>query len=268
MRVFLRTSKFAVWSRRVGTFGVPLLVLSILLHVFGQISTDVFEVCLAIATAAGGLAVLLALAGYVRLWFTGDKGWSLASIGLFTGVLCLLPAGTAVWLMASYPSTADISTDPRDAPELIFPRSGSPEPIDPDMALEAFPRVLTRSYRLDPATLFGIARGVIEGRGWQLIFIQDSQGADAARQLNAIHKSLLGWSDEIAVRIEPAPLGARLDVRGASVRNVEHDLGANGRALESFLVALDQAVAEHLRSNVVPDVAPDAPGDATPVTTP
>ncbi|MCD7059347.1 DUF1499 domain-containing protein [Pelagibacterium xiamenense] len=270
MRVFVRTSKLAIWARRLGTFGVPLLVLAILLHVLGHISTDVFEVCLAIATVAGGLAVLLALAGYVRLWFTGDKGWGLASAGLLTGALCILPVGAALALMAVYPSTADISTDPRDPPELTFPRAGEPQAIDPDLALEAFPRVLSRSYRIDPVILYGIVRRIAEDKGWQVMGSQGPQTAGDDGRLNAIRKSLLGWSNEVAVRIEPAPLGAQLDIRGASVRDVQHDLGSNGLALESFLVALDQAVADHLRNNVQLSDAfeADIPADATPIATP
>lgn len=250
MRIFIRTSRFAVWARRLGTFGVPLLALSILLHVFGQISTTVFEVCLALATLAGGLAVLLAFVSYVRLWFTGDKGWGLASMGLATGLICLVPACAAVALMAVYPSSADVSTYPRNPPELVFPRASAPEPIDPDLALETFPNLLTRTYRLDPPTLFGLAHEIVERSGWQIMRSQAPQPGTAVGRLNAIRKSLLGWSDEFALRVESASLGSRIDVRGASLRDVPHDLGSNGRVLEDFLVALDQTVARYLRENV------------------
>lgn len=264
MRVFVRTSRLAIWSRRLGTFGVPLLGFAILLHVSGQISSTVFEVCLAIATGAGALAVLLAIAGYTRLWFSGDNGWGLASIGLAAGAACLLPAGVAAALIAAYPSTADISTDPRNPPELVFPRATPPDPIDPDRALNAFPSVLSRSYRIDPAALYDIARGIAEVRGWQIMRARP-QSADLPGRLNALHKSLLGWPNEIALRIEAAPLGARVDVRGASTGAVPHDLGTNGRAVESFLLALDQAVANYLRQNVeLVDAVPPETGEASP----
>src|SRR5690554_6924625 len=149
MRILVRTSKLAIWARRLATFALATLVVAIVLHMLGQLSTDVFEIVLAIATGVAALAVLLAFIAYVRLWFTGDRGWRPASFGFFVGLLCLVPATAIAFLVARYPSTLDVTTALVSPPELVRAQA-SPSTIDPETVLESFPNLITRIYQVPP----------------------------------------------------------------------------------------------------------------------
>ena len=69
-------------------------------------------------------------------------------------------------------------------------------------------------------------------------------------ELSAVRRSLFGWENEIAFRITPNPIGALIDLRAASLEPTAHDLGDNGRAIESFLLALDQSVSSYVQDNL------------------
>lgn len=249
MRILIRTSRLAIWSRRLAIFGFAVLVLAVALHLFGQIATDVFEISLVIGTAVAALAVLLAAAAYMRLWFTGDRGWKLASIGISLGGLCLLPAGYALAMTLLYPSTADVTTALISPPALI--RAADTETsIDPESILLSFPNLITRSYQIPPETLYGLAETLVRQRGWRVVRNSPPAFAGGQGTLNAIRTSLLGWENEIAYRISPGPLGALIDLRAASLNPTRHDLGENGRAIESFLLSLDDSVSAYVQANL------------------
>lgn len=228
------------------------MVVATLLHLFGQIVSVVYEICLLIGTATAAMAFLLGLAAYLRLWFTGDKGWRPASIGFFLGLACLVPAMLAVIMVEVYPSTADVTTAYDDPLALLRAEPNHPE-IDPETVLQSFPNLITRIYQIPPEVLFVLAEQLTRTKDWSVIDITEPSQDDDRVALNAIRRSLLGWENEIAFRIAASPIGARIDLRAASLDPVYHDLGDNGRAIESFLVDLDAEVNAYRQDNPVLD---------------
>lgn len=249
MRILIRTSRLAIWSRRLAIFGFAVLVLAVTLHLLGQIATNVFEISLIIGTTVSALAVSLAVAAYARLWFTGDRGWKLASIGFSLGALCLMPAGYALAMAMFYPSTADVTTALVSPPSLLSVEDTETS-LDPESILQSFPNLITRSYQIPPETLFGLAETLVRQRGWRVVRNSPPAFEGGQGTLNAIRTSLLGWENEIAYRIAPGPLGALIDLRAASLNPTRHDLGENGRAIESFLLALDDSVSAYVQANL------------------
>lgn len=249
MRILIRTSKNAIWSRRLASFALAVIVVAIPLHIFDLISSDAFTISLAIGLGAAGLALLLGILAYIRLWFTGDRGWRPASFGVALGLACLAPAAYAGYLAMNYPSTADVSTALLSPPALIMAR-GSDVQIDPESILVSYPNLLTRFYQIPPSVLHELALTLARDRGWQIISSEAPEAEDRGGTLNAIRRSLLGWSNEIALRISPGPIGALIDLRAASLSPTPHDLGDNGRAIEGFLRALDLSVTEYVQRNM------------------
>ncbi|UYQ71423.1 DUF1499 domain-containing protein [Pelagibacterium flavum] len=269
MRILVRTSKLAIWARRLALFAAALILISAGLHYFGQITADVFEISLAIGTVCGALAFLIGIAAYVRLWFTGDRGWGPASVGFFLGLVCLAPAGMALTLSEIYPSTADVTTALVDPPQLVEARPNESE-IDSETVLASFPNLITRIYQLPPETLFSLGQSLARANGWEILSSTPPTETSTG-QLNALRHSLLGFENEIAFRVAPNPIGALIDLRAASLHPVYHDLGDNGRAIEAFLLALDDRVSTYIQNNMaqpVPDQLPVpqtelAPGEET-----
>lgn len=259
MRILIRTSKSAIWSRRLASFALALLLVATPLHIFDLIPSDAFAISLALGLGAAALALGLGIFAYVRLWFTGDKGWRPASFGVAFGLICLAPAAFAGYLAVSYPSTSDVSTALLSPPELIM-AAGTPMEIDPESVLISYPNLITRFYQIPTSVLHELAQSLARQRGWQIISSSAPQGDESGGSLNAIRRSLLGWSNEIALRISPGPMGALIDLRAASLFPTPHDLGDNGRAIEGFLRALDGSVTEYIQRNMafIEDDTPSA----------
>lgn len=251
MRVPIRTSRLSKWSRRLGGFAFPLVALTLVLRLTGLVEPDVFEICIVLASILAVLAVGLGIAAYVRLWFTGDRGWGAASVGLASGLISLVPMGAALTLVVLYPATIDISTDPLDPPQLSAAEPGRETPVDPAEILESFPNLLGRSYQVEPTILYGLARAQAESMGWQVIGWVDPAETGGQGRLNVWRDSLLHWPSEIVIRIAPGALGSEVHVRAASIRDIVHDLGENGRALEAFLIGLDATVTQYVTDNLV-----------------
>lgn len=250
MRVLVRTSTLAIWSRRLGSFALAVIGLSFLLHLFDQLDTETFVLSLMIGTGIAALGFLLALAAYVRLWFTGDKGWGLASTGLVTALLAVLPAGYAAAMAARYPSTVDVTTAINNPPALLSAAPGPVAALDPETVLDSFPNLITRSYQVDPGALYALAEGLVRQRGWEITRARPALAAGAPATLNVMRRTLLGWRSEMALRIMPSSLGAQIDLRSASLRPLLHDQGENGRAIETFLLALDHAVTAYVQGTL------------------
>ncbi|WP_116653010.1 DUF1499 domain-containing protein [Pelagibacterium sediminicola] len=228
---------------------MAVLVVATPLHIFDLIATDVFGISLAIGFGTAALALLLGLFAYVRLWFTGDRGWRPASFGVAFGLICLLPVAAAGYLAVTYPATTDISTALASPPDLIMARAQGTE-IDPELILVSYPNLITRFYQIPSPVLFDLAQTLARRSGWQVISALSPADEESGGTLNAIRRSLLGWSTEIAFRVSPGPIGALIDLRAASLFATPHDLGENGRAIEDFLRALDQSVTEYIQANL------------------
>mgnify|MGYP003111785665 CR=1 FL=1 len=168
MRILVRTSKLAIWARRLALFAAALILISAGLHFFGQITADVFEISLVIGTICAAAAFLIGIAAYVRLWFTGDRGWGPASVGFVLGLVCLVPAGMVLALSEIYPSTADVTTALVDPPQLLDARPNDPD-IDSETVLASFPNLITRAYQIPPEELFSLGQSLARANGWEIL---------------------------------------------------------------------------------------------------
>jgi len=254
MRILIRTSKLAVWSRRFASFALPFGVLPIWMHRNQLLNSQTFQLLLLLAIVLASLAVLTGIAAYIRLWQSGDQGWRKATLGIFIGLLCLSPIAYGATLAMQYPLANDISTDMgRPLPLLAKVQTATRSQLSVAQVQTAFPGVTTRQYVLDSTIVFEQVEDLVRQRKWD-IRVRRKPGAQGARgaisgaigssingTINAMAMTLLGWRDEVAIRILPTATGARVDMRSASL-NGAHDLGTNGKRIEQFLADLDAAI--------------------------
>ena len=259
MRILIRTSKWAIWARRLGSLALPLAIIPVLLHRERLITSADFNVVEIVAMSVAALGLVLSLGAFVRLWVTGDRGWNRATVGFLLSVLCLAPLAVIVFLMLRYPAVGDVTTDTQRPPGLVSQIESPPLGIDELLEVEeAFPNARNRTYPIEAAQMFALVASLVESRGWEPRAQREPQTPLAEGQINAIATTLLGWRDEVAIRIQGDPAGSIVSMRSASL-SPGVDLGENGRRIESFLAALDERVTELLRAvPTAPAVDPEA----------
>ena len=258
MRVLIRTSKWAIWARRLGSFAVPLTILPIFLHREQLIASSDFLVIAALAALLAGLAVFLAAGAYVRLWTTGDQGWGKATWGLVFGLLSLLPVGYLALEASRYPYLPEITTDIAAPLPLTTPIAVPPMVLAlREVAATTFPNARTRSYPVEATDMFVILANLVTERGWEIRSRRAPATALDAGRLNAIAVTLFGFRDEIVLRVAGSADGSTVDMRSVALSGF-HDFGSNGRRIEEFLLALDRRITEELRN------VPEAPAELDP----
>ena len=242
MRILIRTSRLAIWARRLASFAVPLVVVPVLLLRMRLIELPAFNVIEIGGGVIAALSVLLALAAFVRLWNTGDQGWGRALAALGLGTILLLPFAWFGSLALRYPDRADVSTDPAQPPVLVE-AVGTPAPLPAGQAaiVASFPNVKTRRYPLTPDATFALVEKLAADNDWSIVRLQRPGGGAATGVLNAVAATVLGWRDEVAVRVIADTAGSVVDMRSAALGRSE-DFGGNGQRVEQFLLALDAAV--------------------------
>ena len=245
MHVIEKTSKWAIWAQRMGNFALPLSVLPIWFHRTGLMTSQVFQYLILFAMILAFLAVLFGVAAFFRIWQTGDHGWGRASLAILIGLVCLSPIIYAAILAARYPLTNDVTTDWEN--KLTLTQKDEP-PVSSLLALPeeiqlAFPQARTHIYSLTAPQMFGLIQELLAKRQWQVISqVSPEDTGGRTGRVNALAMTLLGWRDEVVLRVMSSRQGTKVDMRSASL-NGTHDLGSNGLRIEKFLTDLDALAA-------------------------
>ena len=247
MRILIRTSKWAVWSRRIGALALPLAAIPVLVHREHLITSDNFIVIEAIALGLAAIAVLSACIAFIRLWFTGDRGWWRASVAFIFGVLCLAPAAYFASEYLHRPSSPDVSTDFATPPPLVsFVESRFIGPAERAEVEADFPNARSRNYPITAPQMFDTVSGLVDDRGWDVRSSREPQTELDSGQINAVVTTLLGFKQEVAIRISGNAEGTTIAMRSASLSSFP-DFGENGTRIEAFLLDLDNEVTVMLR---------------------
>lgn len=248
MRILIRTSKWAIWARRVGALALPLAAIAVLLHRAHVITSENFLTIEAIALGLAVLAVLMAIIAVTRLWFTGDQGWWKASLAFIFGVLCLLPVGYFGYLYAKQPASPDISTDFSNPPTLVsFIDARFVTPDERTRLETQFPNARSRNYPIAAPEMFDAVASLVDDRGWDVRASRRPTTQVDTGELNAVITTLLGFREEVAIRVTGAADGTTIAMRSASLSSFP-DFGENGARIEAFMLDLDSQVTQMLRT--------------------
>jgi uncharacterized protein (DUF1499 family) len=247
------TSRLAVWSRRVALFSLAATVIALIV-----VRSGALEIVPALSTLAGALvlailAILLAFGAAISIWKDGVRGIGEAATGLLIGLALIaypLYLGTKAYKL---PAIYDITTDPIDPPRFeaiarLRPRDANPvtyaglytaeqqrvaySDIEPDLTTST------------PQEAYDAVLKVIAKRKWHVVDARPPQ-ASAPRDalIEAIARTpLLGFRDDVVVRVRATQEGARIDVRSAS-RYGRHDLGANAARVRALIDDVDILLA-------------------------
>ena len=89
---------------------------------------------------------------------------------------------------------------------------------------------------------YDAALAVITKRKWRIVVERSPQAGRRDGQIEAVARTaIMGFRDDVAVRIRATRDGALIDVRSAS-RYGRHDLGANASRIRSLLEDIDEEI--------------------------
>jgi uncharacterized protein (DUF1499 family) len=243
-------SALAAWSGRLGIFALVVAALSAVV-----VRTGLLEIGPALATfgaalVCAALAVLLALASSVPIWRQGKTGIGRAVLGLFLGAALLAYPAYLGSRALKLPAINDITTNPADPPRFavlarLRPRGSSDYPGQATAALQrqAYSVIEPLQVSATPQVAYEVTLALVHKRKWRVV---DALAPSPARRngtIEAIAQTMLmGFRDDIAIRVSPAGSGAQIDMRSAS-RYGKQDFGANAARIVSFLSDLDDVIS-------------------------
>ncbi len=242
-------SQVAVWSSRLGLFAFVVAALSIII-----VRSGILEIVPALATFAAalvfaGLAIVLAFTGFVVIWRQGYSGLGRALLGLFLGVALLAYPAYLGTRALKLPAITDVTTDTANPPRFdvlarLRPRGRNDYPGPAMAALQraGYPDIIPLDLEVVPKIAYDAALALVTKRKW---YIGDARPPVLGRQggvIEAVARTpIMGFRDDVVIRVTPMGQGTRIDVRSAS-RVGSHDFGANASRIRSLLEDLDDTI--------------------------
>ncbi|MCK1341273.1 DUF1499 domain-containing protein [Bradyrhizobium sp. 38] len=264
-------SSLASWARNLAVFAVVAVVVSIIILRFGFL-----EMKPALATFFGGLgiaalSILFGLAGFAAIWQNGSRGMARILLAfLIAGAILAYPA----YLGLQYrklPAIHDITTDPIDPPRfdaLARLRTGDGANTavyaglySAEQQRQFYPDIEPIELEISADRAYAIALQLVNKRKWLVIDERAPQPPRRIGRIEAVARSpIMGFREDIAIRVVPDGDDSRVDIRSAS-RYFESDLGSNAARVKKFIDDLNTAAdADALKPvKKTPVMPPKAP---------
>jgi len=257
------TSQLAIWARRCALFSLATTVLVIIIVRAGWIELDPSLAAVTGALGIGGMAILLAAGSLVVIWREGIDGLGPALLAIFIGaVLLAYPAYLGTRYLRT-PAISDVTTDMRDPPRFDqaarFRPRGTVDYPGADVAVRqraAYPDIEPLQMATTAQVAFEAARSVVSKRKWTVILDRPPQAGRRDGQIEAIARTpILGFREDVVVRVRGSADGVRIDVRSAS-RHGHHDLGSNATRVRNLLEDIDDTAATLIEERKKPQARP------------
>jgi uncharacterized protein (DUF1499 family) len=244
------TSRLAIWARRMALFSLIATVLAIII-----VRAGLLEIWPAITTlgSALGLAVialLLAAGAFVVIWREGLQGggYGLIAIAIAGGLL----AYPTFIVARSYklPRIYDITSDPIDPPRYealarIRPRDANPiiyaGLATAELQRAGYPDIEPVEAEAPAQQAYEAALSVITKRRWRIVEQRPPQVRRDGRIEAVARTPIMGFADDVVVRIRADGEGSKVDARSSS-RYGKFDFGANAARVSALLEDIETAI--------------------------
>ncbi len=244
----------AIWSRRLGLFAATVAALAIILARAKRLDPQTALASLGVSVALALGAVFLFGVACVSIWRWGGRGLGSAIIGLLFAALTLAWPGYLAVEALRLPVLADISTDIDDPPDFSRSRTAlkarggysPPSPTIADRAPQAaaYPEVKPIILELDMEDALPLVLKAAAESGWRLVEQRPASERSGDAHIDFMDRTtLMGFDEDITVRLRPLAGQTRVDVRAAS-RYGRHDFGVNARRIARFADELQSQVEQ------------------------
>jgi len=257
------TSRMAIWARRFALFAIVVVVLGILIVRAGFLEIIPSLAVLGGALILATLAVVLALGAFVAIWRDGLAGFGMAMTAFLIGVgLVAYPAylGTKAYRL---PAIADITTDPIDPPRfeaIARLRQRDANPIlyaglrAAELQKAAYPNIQPLILPVTPDQAFEAAMTVMNKRKLRPVDARPPQAGRRDGRIEVVFRTpIMGFRDDVVIRVRPDPDGARVDLRSTS-RYGRHDFGTNAARIASLTDDIEDAIGSLAADKPPPDL--------------
>jgi uncharacterized protein (DUF1499 family) len=242
----------ARWSSRIAVFSASLLIVGVVLHRLTSFPTHVAVNLFAVGAAGAGLAMLVALIALVQIWRRGLAGAGKAAFGILLPMLLLAWPLTFVPALMKLPRINDVTTDVAAPPRFVTLaklRTGEANPAGypggriTQEQLKAYPDLRTFVVDRGVEEAFELVEEVVRKLKWKVAAAEPPVGKSAkGGVLEATDQTtVIGFTDDIIVRVEGNAARSSIDVRSAS-RYGRADLGQNATRVRRFLAEMQSRV--------------------------
>ncbi len=224
------------WTSRLAVFSLVVFLSAAILHRLGLPTPAAFNMVI-MAFAGAGVAFFLGIAGAISIWRRGGEGTARVVIGLLVSVLMFGGAAIVGALAGNFPVLNDITTDTQSPPqfvELAKKRSATTNPAEYPQAFAAvqlknYPDLKPLLIKRSADEAFEVALEALRRQRYQIV------SEDPAGVIEAVDRTMiLGFYDDIAVRVTGGDESARIDVRSASRFGLS-DFGQNALRVRTIL---------------------------------
>jgi hypothetical protein len=245
------TSRLAIWSRRIAGFALVASFLAIII-----VRSGLLEIKPALATFAGALAIavvalLVALAAFVVIWMEGLAGMAAALSAMAMSLALLAYPAYLGYKAYKLPRIYDITTDPIDPPRYealarLRPRDANPVIYAGLYAAEqqriAYPDVGPLGTNATPEAAYSASLAAVNRRKWRVVDARPPQAGRREGHIEAVARTpIMGFRDDVVVRVRAEPDGARIDARSSS-RYGEFDFGTNAKRVRDLINEIEDNI--------------------------
>lgn len=255
-RYYVRMSGQALWSRRIALFSGQLMLLAILLHRFGAIPTQPAMYIFGCGMLLAFLALMFSASSLFSIWRRGLKGGGYAVAGASLAIIILAGPIYFVPKLVALPKINDVATDTATPPAFDALARERGEPYNPPdypgegfamLQQRAYPQLRTMILERSSTATFDLVREAIERLGWEVVAERPPLDG-APGKIEAVAKSpIMGFRDDIAVRVKGISGDSEIDVRSAS-RYGDHDFGSNAQRITSLFGEVKAGLEQGERS--------------------
>jgi Protein of unknown function (DUF1499) len=249
-RTTLIPEPYAKAAMRLSLFALVLLAITLLLHRVSAMSTPLTINLIGASYAFAGLGLAFGLVAALSIWIRGRTGaWSAVWALMIAGALWAWPAALATTFL-SLPSLSDVSTASTNPPAFaVLGKQRGPGANSATydagrlvpLQAQAYPDIRTLVIPRSAEEIYEVILDLVRGRrglGWRVAAEDAPQARPAPAKPGLIEATdrtlILGFTDDIVIRVAGNDNEARVDIRSQS-RYGRHDFGANAARIRRFV---------------------------------
>jgi hypothetical protein len=245
------TSRLAIWARRMAGFAFLASLLAVII-----VRSGLLEIRPALATFTGALAIalvalFLAFAALVVIWMEGLAGLGAALTAIAVSLVLLAYPGYLAIKAYRLPWIHDITTDPIDPPRYealarLRVREANPTTYAglyaADQQRTAYPDVGPLGTNATAQAAYDAALAVVNKRRWRIVDARTPQPGRREGRIEAVARTpIMGFRDDVVIRVRAESDGARIDARSSS-RYGSFDFGTNASRVRSLMNDIEDAI--------------------------
>ena len=258
-------SSLASWARNLAVFSVVAVLVSILIVRFGFLEMKPALATFFGALGIAGLSILVSFAAFAAIWQNGSRGMSRILLALLIDAVVLAYPAYLFLQYRKLPPIHDITTDPIDPPRFeALARLRTGEGTNPavyaglysaEQQRLAYPDIETVELDVPAQRAFEVTMRLVNKRKWLVIDERAPQPRGIGRIEAVARTPIMGFREDVSIRVTPDGDGSRVDIRSAS-RYFESDLGSNAARISKLIDDLNTAADS---ANLKPVKKPVAP---------